>query len=444
MSFDASIWEVWPYLAAGACVHIYGRETLAAPAELMRRIAGDAIDFAFLPTPVAEAVLDEEWPAHTRLKVLLTGGDALHRAPRRAQPFTLVNHYGLTEARVVATCGVVEPGEGVPSIGKPISNTRLYIVDRALNLVPVGAAGELCIAGDGLARGYRHRDALTHAQFVDCPFESAGARMYRTGDRARYREDGSVEFFGRLDQQVKIRGLRIEPGEVEAVLRAHECVREAAVVARAARGGEKQLVAYAVLDRPMEKSELREYLRKRLPEYMLPAALVVIDEMPMNNSGKIDRSALPDPERGSENAAAVVAPRNELERKIAAAWREVLGVEHVGVDQNFFELGGHSLLLVKLQERLQKALGRVVGVMDLFQHPTVAALARTLAYPLLEKPDVSALKERAARQRKSMLRRISEARPELDVTETLKPTEATKDSRRTRQRIRLRPLQKES
>ena len=248
LAFDASVWEIWPYLTAGAQIYVVDDETRSSPAALIDCFVSQGITLAFLPTALAERIVELSWPAGVRLRALLTGGDKLHHAPRRVLPFQLVNHYGPTENTVVTTRAVVEPREEAsPPIGQPIGNVQAYVLDGQGNPSPVGLPGELCVAGDSLAAGYRNLPELTAAKFVPNPFSNEpGARLYRTGDRVRYREDGNLEFLGRLDAQVKLRGFRVEPGEIESVLGQHPLVRESVVVAREEVQGDARLVAYVV------------------------------------------------------------------------------------------------------------------------------------------------------------------------------------------------------
>jgi acyl carrier protein len=294
----------------------------------------------------------------------------------------ILNMYGPTETTIwSATHAVREPSNQIP-IGRPIANTQLYILDNErFQTQPVGVAGELYIGGDGLARGYLHRPELTAAWFVPDPFgQRPGARLYRTGDMARYLSDGNVEFLGRVDHQVKIRGYRIEPGEIEAALMEHEAVREALLVAREDAPGEVRLVAYLVADgEALASGELRQFLKQKLPDYMIPAAFVSLDSMPLTPNGKIDRRALPAPaslRTETTAAAAYVAPQSDLERIIAGIWQEALQVERVSTQDNFFDLGGHSLLLAQVHARLREVLKTDVPVIELFKYPTVGALAK--------------------------------------------------------------------
>jgi acyl carrier protein len=276
----------------------------------------------------------------------------------------------------------------VVSIGRPIANTRAYVLDRRMRAVPVGVAGEIYLGGAGLARGYLNRPELTAERFVPHPFSTEpGGRLYRTGDVGRYRADGELEYLGRADQQVKVRGFRIELGEIEATLSAHPQVRETVVVALAseAGSGDKRLVAYVVGEagRTPRAGELREYLLGRLPDYMVPSAFVMLDALPLTPNGKVDRRALPAPDASRDAlSAGYVAPRSAAEQVMAELWSEVLGVERVGVQDNFFELGGHSLLATQVVSRTREALQCEVPLRKLFELPTVAGLVEHVAQQL--------------------------------------------------------------
>ncbi|HSS48622.1 MAG TPA: AMP-binding protein, partial [Thermoanaerobaculia bacterium] len=302
----------------------------------------------------------------------------------------LYNLYGPTEAAVdvtVWTCERHGRRASVP-IGRPIANTRVHLLDRHLATTPLGMPGELHIGGVQVGRGYLNRPELTAERFIPDPFAGVpGARLYKTGDLARHLPDGAVEFLGRLDHQVKIRGFRIELGEIEATLAAHPGVREAVVVARerAAAGalGDWHLVAYVVgregMELAPEAEELRGFLRSRLPAHMVPWAFVALPALPLNANGKIDRRALPDPERSAwGGAAGIEEPRSEMERTIAAIWRELLRLDPIGIDDNFFDSGGHSLLAVRVYHQLKRVAGREFPLVALFEHTTIRALARYL------------------------------------------------------------------
>ncbi|HEX8696633.1 MAG TPA: amino acid adenylation domain-containing protein [Longimicrobium sp.] len=381
-SFDASAWETWAALTAGASLHVAPDEVRANPPVLLRWLDGNAVTLSFLPTPACEAVLEameRGAPRPPRLRAMFTGGDALRRRPPAG--LRLENLYGPSENSVVsAWAAVPHDGAGLPPIGRPVDNHRAWVLDARLVPVPIGVAGELYVAGEGLARGYLGKPGMTAAAFVPDPFSSEpGARMYRTGDRARWLADGELEYLGRADEQVKVRGYRIELGEVEVALLAHPAVGQAAVVVRDDTG-EKRLAAYlepAPGFTAPSSGELRAWLRERLPDYMVPAVFVAMDALPVSPNGKVDRRRLPAPPAATERAA-VSVPQSALERKLAAVWQEVLGVESVGLDDNFFEIGGHSLLVARMQEKLREALGREVSVVDIFQYPTVGALAAHL------------------------------------------------------------------
>jgi amino acid adenylation domain-containing protein len=308
----------------------------------------------------------------------------------------LINEYGPTET-VVGCCiyQAKDKQSGAVPIGRAIANTQLYILDRYLHPVPVGIAGELYIGGAGVARGYLHRPDLTAERFIPNPF-LAGERLYKTGDLARYRADGIIEYLGRIDHQVKIRGFRIELAEIEAVLSQHPKVRECAILAKCDR-----LIAYAVLHpgETLTVSELRNYLAEKLPEYMVPSALVTLDEMPLTVNGKVERQALPAPESlRPELEVAYVAPQTELEQIIATIWQEVLHLEKVGIYDNFFDLGGHSLLIVQVHSRLQARLERNISMVEMFKYPTIELLAKHLSFNREEKPIFEEISDLAQKQ----------------------------------------------
>jgi acyl-coenzyme A synthetase/AMP-(fatty) acid ligase len=296
---------------------------------------------------------------------------------------SLFNEYGPTEASVwssVYECAE-DPGDrGVP-IGRPVANAGLYVLDGRLEPVPVGVSGEIYVGGEGLARGYLNRPGLTAERFVPHPFSAAGGeRLYRTGDLGRYRTDGQLEFLGRTDQQVKVRGFRVEPGEIEAALAAHAAVRECAVVAGPGPDGAQRLAAYYVPERnaAATASELRSHLLERLPDYMVPQAFVTLDALPLMPNGKLDRHALPTPEQAAPaEEREYVAPLTEMEKRVAGIWAEVLGVGRVGARDNFFDLGGQSFLAIKVHNRLCRELGREdIPLLKLFEFTTVQDMAR--------------------------------------------------------------------
>jgi amino acid adenylation domain-containing protein len=417
--FDASVWELWPYLAAGASLHPLPPEVARSPRELLAWLAETGVTIAFLPTPLAEAVLRLPRPPGLALRALLTGGDRLRQAPPGDLGFPLVNHYGPTESTVVATAGTIgsDPPSAhpaPPAIGRPIAGLAGHLLDRDLRPVPVGGRGEICLGGRGLARGYLGLPALTAQRFVPHPFaERPGMRLYCTGDLARLLPDGRIDFLGRADGQVKVRGFRVELGEVEARLATHPEVREAAVVVDPSPAGDR-LVA-CVVPRSAgaaPAAALREHLRAALPDYMVPALFASVDALPLTPQGKLDRAALPalalSGAGGAEPVppAALDAPNGRIELLLAGLWREVLklpdAAARLGAEDNFFDLGGQSLALVAVHERLQAELEIELPLVELFEHTTIRSLAARLAGLPPAEPapeELAGLAARAERQR---------------------------------------------
>ncbi|HEU0080060.1 MAG TPA: non-ribosomal peptide synthetase, partial [Longimicrobiaceae bacterium] len=374
VSWDALTLELWPaLLSGGTCVLFPGRA--AEPRELGDQVRAHGVTTLLLPAAYFNVVVDTAPETLAGVRQLVVGGDVLsaphaRRALELYPELKLVNGYGPSETTVFAACWPVPAGFGgaaVP-IGRPVGDRRVYVADRQLNPVPAGVPGELCIGGPGVARGYLGRPALTAERFVPDPFAGeAGARLYRTGDRGRWRADGVLEFLGRADQQLKVRGFRVEPGEIEAALLAHPAVREAVVAAREAAPGDRRLVAYVVGEDGAAPAadELRAHLRARLPEYMLPSAFAALPAMPLTAHGKVDRRALPEPEvdagRGGGDA-----PRTVTEELLAGVWAELLGGEP-GVHDDFFDLGGHSLLAAQVASRVRAVLGVELPLRALFE-----------------------------------------------------------------------------
>ncbi|MFE7671413.1 amino acid adenylation domain-containing protein [Streptomyces albidoflavus] len=383
LGFDAAVWEIWPALTAGARIDLPSDAVLGNPAALVEWLTDRRTTVCFLATPLAEVVLEQPAVAGTHLRTLLTGGDTLHRPPAAGLPFRLVNNYGPTESAVVATAGETHPAEdgGAPAIGRPVDNSSAYVLDRYGRPVPTGVAGELHLAGEGLARGYAQRPALTAERFVADPFGPPGSRMYRTGDLVRYRPDGSLDYLGRIDSQVKLRGFRIELGEIENVLAGLAEVSQAAVLVEEVPGRAGRLVAYTVAEEgaTVRPEELTARTREVLPGYMVPARVEVLPAMPLTPNGKIDRRALAAAAPGTTTAGAHVAPRTETERALAGIWAEVLSVARVSVEDNFFALGGDSILSLQVVARARRAGLRLLS-RDIFRHQTVAALAPHVAH----------------------------------------------------------------
>ncbi|PJM91998.1 non-ribosomal peptide synthetase [Streptomyces sp. CB01373] len=369
LSFDASFWDLCSAVLSGAALVLPPSE---APLEALTDRRLD-VTHVTLP-PSALAALES---ADVTAATLVVAGEACtsELVARWAPGRRMINAYGPTETTVCATMSdPLSPGSGVPPIGRAVAGFRVYVLDARLRIVPPGVAGELYVAGPGLARGYLNRPGLTAGRFVACPFGPAGARMYRTGDVVRRRTDGELEYVGRADDQVKVRGFRVELGEVEAALAEHAAVARAAVLAQ-----DDRLIGYVAArpDMAVRPAELAAYLRDRLPDYLVPAVFMVLDVLPLTPNGKLDRAALPAPEPGA--TAGGRAPRTPQEQILCELFAEVLGVPRVGVDDGFFDLGGHSLLATRLAARVRSVLGVELGLRALFQAPTVAGLAGTLA-----------------------------------------------------------------
>ncbi|HYN22009.1 MAG TPA: amino acid adenylation domain-containing protein, partial [Thermoanaerobaculia bacterium] len=387
LAFDASVWEVWPYLAAGASVHAAPEEARLSMPRLLGWLAEERITLLFLPTPLAEELLElaADAPEDLALRTLLVGGDRLRRAPERLLPFRVVNHYGPAEATVVSTWGPVETrergrAERPPSIGRPVDNASAYVLGGAVEPMPLGASGELWIGGTGLARGYAGRPDLTAERFRPDPFAGRpGARFYRTGDLVRSLSSGDLEFVGRADRQVKVRGVRVEPAEVEAALLLCAGVRAAVVVPRQDLPGGLGLLGCVVpaAGTSLAEDALRQALSGRLPEPMVPRRFLFLESLPLTVNGKLDRRLLAELPLG-EGEDLQTAPRTPVEEVLAGLFAEVLAVERIGVENGFFELGGHSLLATRLVSRVRSAFGVELPLSELFDHPTVAELARWL------------------------------------------------------------------
>ena len=393
LSFDASTFEIWgPLLHGGRCVLAPAR--FPEPDELQQLLRQKNVRTLWLTTSLFNTLVDGHLDVLNGIEQLLVGGEALSVAHiRRAQQAIgsqtqLINGYGPTESTTFACChrlpaAIPADCPSIP-IGRPISNTTAYVLDAIHQPVPVGVTGELYIGGDGLARGYLNQPELTAEKFLVDPFsDQPTARMYRTGDLVRWRDDGTLEFLGRKDNQVKIRGFRIEAGEIETVLLRHSAVRQAVVLLREDRPGDKRLVAYIVPqnDQPANfVNELRQYLHGKLPDYMIPTALVTLDNLPLTANGKVDKRLLPRPDDTCHDREQdFVPPRNTAEQMLARAWSSVLGIEKISVHDNFFELGGHSLLAVRVVDEIKSSMGIMIKVADLFRHATVAGLAESLS-----------------------------------------------------------------
>ncbi|HEX7239875.1 MAG TPA: amino acid adenylation domain-containing protein, partial [Longimicrobiaceae bacterium] len=392
-SFDVSFQEIFSTLLSGGTLLLVPEELRTDLPGLARHLDEARVERLFLPFVALQHLAksaEEQGIAPAALREVVTAGEQLQVTESirgwlgRIPGCVLVNQYGPSETHVATSHtlpGGAEEWPALPPIGRPIAGTRCYVLDAELEPVPIGVPGELFLGGAGVARGYHGRAELTAERFLPDPFpERPGARTYRTGDRARWLADGTLEFLGRTDQQAKIRGFRVEPGEVETALRAHPGLRDAVVAVREDTPGNRRLVAYLVPHPGAETprpAALRTFLRARLPEYMVPAAFVPLEALPTTPSGKTDRAALPAPDRRAAGEEYVV-PRNPTEEALAAVWAEVLGIERVGANDNFFDLGGHSLLVVQLHSRLRERLAPDLTVADLFGVRTLADLARQI------------------------------------------------------------------
>jgi amino acid adenylation domain-containing protein len=392
LGFDATVWELWPYLTAGASVHFVPEDIRTDPMRLRDWLVTQEITIAFVPTPLTEMLLTLEWPLQVSLRALLTGADALHRYPPKHLPFQLVNNYGPTECTVVATSGIVPPTENCklpPPIGRPIKNTSCYLLDEKLQEVATGEVGELYIGGAGVARRYRNRPDLTAERFISRPFgDGKPNRLYRTGDLAYLLSNGQLAFMGRADEQIKLSGYRIEPNEIVHALQRHPAIQSACVIAREDTSGAKKLVGYIVSKSGVRctETELRQFLQQSLPSYMIPAVFVAMDRLPLTSNGKVDRSALPLPEESNVlRDGTHVAPRTPLEERLAAILSQFLGVGRISVEDNFFFLGGHSLMAAQLINRIRDCFSVELPLHTIFDAPTIATLSLEVEKALVAK-----------------------------------------------------------
>lgn len=389
-AFDAATFEIWGALLNGACIIGISRDIVLSPQRFANELRERNISVVFLTTALFNQIARDVPSAFSSLRQLMWGGEAVdphwvrvvldHGAPQR-----LLHVYGPTETTTFASWQLVtEVADGVTTIpiGRPISNTRIRVLDRHLNLVPIGVQGELYIGGSGLARGYLNRPELTSEKFVPDPFSPApAARLYKTGDIGRYLLDGSIEFVGRVDQQIKIRGFRVELGEIESVLAQHEDISECVVIARDDDPGDRQLTAYIILGpgRALHLESVRHFLRQRLPSHMVPAFFMSLEEFPLTPNGKIDRRALPLPkESRSDLGKPFVAPRSETEKRVAAMWGDVLRREEIGIYDNFFDLGGNSLLATQVMSRVRDVFHQEFPVRSLFEYPRLEEFGRLI------------------------------------------------------------------
>ena len=414
VSFDASTLEIWGPLLTGGRLVVMPPQA-ASLQEVGRVIRENSVTTLWLTAGLFHLMVDERLDDLRPIRQLLAGGDVLSARHVRQvldniPDGCLINGYGPTENTTFTCCHSMRVGDRIPDsvpIGRPISNTRVYILDAARQPVLPGEPGELYAAGDGVARGYLNDPQGTAEKFLPDPFSAEpGARMYRTGDLARWRADGVIEFLGRLDNQVKILGHRIEPGEVETVLCSHAGVRQACVITNSDGVDSKRPIAYYVASSTSRAtpSDLRDFLTSKVPSYLIPALFVPLASLPLSPNGKVDRAALPGPLFSPDADGISESPKTKLEQALIDVWRRVLCLERVGLDDNFFDLGGDSLLLVAVHSNLQKILQTEIPVVDLFEFTTIRTLARHLGQAAPAGPSFAQVQRQAQRQREAFAR----------------------------------------
>jgi thioesterase domain-containing protein/aryl carrier-like protein len=391
LGFDAGVWEIWPYLSAGAAVCLAADEVRSSPELIQQWMLREGVTIGFVPTVHAAPIMKMQWPATTSLRFLLTGGDALHHGPAVKLPFDVVNNYGPTETTVVATSSVLKPGaQGAPPIGRAITGATVYLLDENGQPVPENTVGEIYVGGNGVGRGYRNLPDSTTCNFLPDPFSAVpGARMYRTGDRGIRRPDGEIDFRGRRDRQTKIRGQRVELDEISSVLANHPDIDFATVIANATESGDNQLVAYVLRKEnmaPVGAQELQKYLADSLPDYMMPSLFVRLRAIPLSANGKLDLKLLPKP--AAENLLRQRATRTDLtpvEKKLLATVRAIIGNDAVEIEDNYLLAGGHSLLGMQLITRIRNTFGVDLSLRQLYEAPIVERLAVAIQTQLHQK-----------------------------------------------------------
>jgi non-ribosomal peptide synthetase component E (peptide arylation enzyme)/aryl carrier-like protein len=413
-AFDSSVAGIFWTLCQGGML-VLPQDFQKDPQQLTELIARHRVSH-LLTVPSFYSLLLEQAKLGQldSLRVAIVAGEVcrkelVERHYQQLPQASLFNEYGPTEGTVwssVYHCQPCELNNQIP-IGCPIANTQIYLLDAQLQPVPIGIVGELYIGGAGVARGYLNRPELTAEKFIPNPFQP-GERLYKTGDLACYLPDGTIKFLGRIDHQVKLRGFRLELGEIEAVLNQYPGVQDVAAIVREDESGDQRLVAYVVPSQQqvLTLRELRDFLKERLPDYMMPSAFVLLDSLPLLPNGKVDRHALPVPEGLRPTlAAAYEAPRSEVERAIATVWRSMLHLEKVGIHDNFFDLGGHSLLMVQVNNKLRDVFNRDLSIVELFQNPTISSLAQYLSQKSEETSAFEAVQNRVQKQLEAINKR---------------------------------------
>lgn len=381
-AYDAYIYEIFPCLAGGASACMIDDFSRTSVPHIVNMLVKRNVTIAFLPTALGEVLVNVDWPGEASLRILACAGEKMMRRPDNPTPFEFMNLYGPTENTVIASYATVTSNVGwtPPPIGRPVGNVRLYILDKFMNPVPTGNFGELYIGGKGVARGYLNRPRLTAEKFVPDPFgDEPGARLYRTGDWVKYLPDGNIDFATRIDNQIKLRGFRIELEEIEKLLYANAGVKEAAVVLNETAESEKFIEAFVVLNVgcSLTRSDLKELLREKLPAFMVPSSVVFQKELPKSPSGKIDKKSLAGLRTGSHRQGDVLmTAETEMEKLLSKLWAEFLKVDELGVQDNFFDMGGHSLMMAQVHYRLRETFNAEINLIDLFRYPTIRSLAK--------------------------------------------------------------------
>ncbi len=383
MVFDACTFEVWGALLNGLELYIIDKNKILDADELENALTINRITILWLTSSLFNKLAQQKPEMFSKLRYLLVGGDVLspkyiNMIRSTCKELKIINGYGPTENTTFSTCHLIdrEYEANIP-IGKPISNSKAYIIDRFNKLCPIGAVGELCVGGDGLARGYLNNAELTAEKFIKNPY-CTGEIIYRTGDLARWMPDGNIDFLGRIDHQIKLRGYRIELGEIESKLKSHPNIKEAAVLLKEDSSNNKYLCAYYTGEKNLTSTELREFLSKELPDYMMPSSFIQLDYMALTFNGKIDRKLLPEPDRNTAGGIEYEAPRNSIEDKLVDIWKKTLDINILGINDNFFELGGDSIRAMQLSSLLQKEFGTSVSLTEIFKNPTISGISKII------------------------------------------------------------------
>ena len=369
--FDASVWEIYPYLAVGAQIHIIEKDLRMNMAGLNKYFEENGVTVSFLPTQICEQFIKQD---NRSLRVLLTGGDKLRSFISRG--YSLVNNYGPTENTVVSTYFKVDREYDNIPIGKPVDNVRAYVIDKNYKLVPEGMPGQLAVAGDSLARGYLFNESLTKEKFIENAF-SYDSRIYLTGDIVRWTKDGNLEYLGRSDEQVKIRGNRVEIGEIEKVALQFRGITDCVATVWETKSADKRIALYYCASEPINAQELKAFIARFLPGYMIPNAYCLLDNMPVTSNGKVDKKKLPDPEAFEEKVE-ITVEMTEIMQSVLDVWKEVLETENIGVYDNFFDVGGNSILLISMHEKLEEIYPKALSISDIFANPSIVMLAEVI------------------------------------------------------------------